>query len=359
MFDFKKYLLRLQEEQVQQEQELTHLNLSGLGITNEDLSIIAAYINNHPHITSLDLSANELCTDFTAFAGNNTLKVLNLSHNVICSFNYFDFEGLKILDLSINPLNVGFRQQPWKQPRKDVAAFINKYLCGVKALKVFRLRNCYLNNASIFRDIEVDELDLGNNDITDISPLLNTKIKKIILDRNPIANLECLTLNKACTEFVVDYKNQRQHTFVQDIFKRNKLLHLYKKTQQEHEFIEHLIALAQVIIAPESSDQPAGLKSLPLELMSHIFTLLAAAEGIKKSSKCILFTWDLILNNLAHRKERQAAQEKFWQTSITYLDQQKNKPITVQVFRAWDMRRRAEEIAVRIPKETGLAKLCN
>lgn len=65
-------------------QEADLLNLSMQGISNEHISILLSFLDEHPEVTSLRLWQNQIGDDgTTALAGNTSLRSLNLDGNQI------------------------------------------------------------------------------------------------------------------------------------------------------------------------------------------------------------------------------------------------------------------------------------
>ena len=94
-------------EMIEQRVKNTHLNLSQCKLTAKDAPSIIAFLNTHPHVTSLNLHANSMGNSAKLFAKNTSLTTLDLSNNIIKSIDVTDFSNnttLKSLDLSGNPL---------------------------------------------------------------------------------------------------------------------------------------------------------------------------------------------------------------------------------------------------------------
>lgn len=64
----------------------------------------------------------------------------------------------------------------------------------LKKIKSLNLKNCNLNEISIFNQLDnIEKLDLGNNNIKDVSPISSlTKIKYLNLGDNNIDDIQCL-----------------------------------------------------------------------------------------------------------------------------------------------------------------------
>lgn len=80
------------------------LNLSNLNLSARDVSSIIEYLNEHPEITDLNLSHNELGDDgIMYFAKHNTSVItLNLAKNLICARGVIGFAQHNTVVTSLN-----------------------------------------------------------------------------------------------------------------------------------------------------------------------------------------------------------------------------------------------------------------
>nr|UCK81510.1 Toll-like receptor 11 [Arenicola marina] len=170
--------------QLENVSSLTTLNLTHCSLTHLEAYTFA----NLTNLQTLDLSNNLLNLNFSQdFLGKNfRIKLLHLNGNAISSAENLFLHHIKyvdILDLSNNPLGV-FPDQPKTDPRSGLA--------NVIGTTRFFMRNCsltYINPLAFDLMADLDLLDIRDNDLEELQPLLIGVTSEnffVLLDGNPL-----------------------------------------------------------------------------------------------------------------------------------------------------------------------------
>ena len=150
--------------------ELTELNLTSMGLTDEDIEPLQYLIN----LTVLLLSVNEI-SDLTPLAGLTNLTHLDLNFN-------------EIYDLT--PLSGLYNLETLHLMRNEISDITP--LAGLTNLVFLRLGGNVITDVTPLGGLtNLELLDLRHNEITDVTPLdelINSERVFLALDNNPISD---------------------------------------------------------------------------------------------------------------------------------------------------------------------------